>query len=83
VQEVIRLVHIDRLVKLADMKRNKKTEYLVIEFRKWISACKKKMKKDPVHVAKCEITKVSYAINYARIERSTEDVSKSALIPPH
>ena len=58
VARIIRLVHLERTHKINELKKDRRYELAVIDYRKWLNDQRKRMKKDPIPIAKVEVSKV-------------------------
>jgi hypothetical protein len=56
---IIRAVFLERTHTMKQMRNSREYELACIEFRKWMIEQKKKSKKDPLALAKVEVSKVS------------------------
>lgn len=57
VARIVRLVHLERTHKLGQLKKERDYELGCIEYRKWLSEQRKRTKKDPIPIAKVEVSK--------------------------
>eukprot|EP01041_Mallomonas_annulata_P004915 gene4915-9805_t len=57
VARIVRLVHLDRSNKLSELRKDRRYEMACIDYRKWLNDQRKRMKKDPIPVAKVEVSK--------------------------
>lgn len=57
VARIVRMVHLERTHKLGQLKKQRETELGCIEYRKWLSEQRKRTKKDPIPIAKVEVSK--------------------------
>lgn len=57
VGKVIRLVYLERAHKLQELRKDRMYELACLEYRKWVNEQRKKLKKDPIPMAKVELSK--------------------------
>ena len=59
VAKIIRIVYLDRVAKLSDLRKMKGYEVDVIEYRKWVREQSSKKRKDALMKARVEVSDVS------------------------
>eukprot|EP00607_Mallomonas_marina_P009310 CAMPEP_0182417940 /NCGR_PEP_ID=MMETSP1167-20130531/2402_1 /TAXON_ID=2988 /ORGANISM="Mallomonas Sp, Strain CCMP3275" /LENGTH=312 /DNA_ID=CAMNT_0024591843 /DNA_START=263 /DNA_END=1201 /DNA_ORIENTATION=- len=57
VAKIVQLVHLERTYKLGELKKDRRYELGVIDYRKWLGDQRKRTKKDPIPLAKVEVSK--------------------------